>query len=254
MLVFFVATAMAMERQITWYLAVDQFGYLNFARDLLSGHVFHDWPPLHGFQQFMPPRTDVLAQTYVDDGGRLYCRYSPGFPMLLAAWMAVFGTYGAHYLNPTLYLVLLAIALVFQLRLFRSPWRAGAGTVLITLFPTFTYLWGLTLTRDMSAHVFAFTGLFLLLPARGRALTAGRMLGAMARARVRRQHPARRGALPRARDAHAGGAPGARAQPSHGAHAALRSRAGTDRRRTAGPRSSACRRSWPTTGSRRGTR
>jgi hypothetical protein len=179
MLVFFVATAMAMERQITWYLAVDQFGYLNFARDLLSGHVFHDWPPLHGFQRFMPPRTDVLAQTYVDDGGRLYCRYSPGFPMMLAAWMAVFGDYGAHYLNPTLYLVLLAIALACQLRLFRSPWRAGIGTVLITLFPTFTYLWGLTLTRDMSAHVFAFTGFFLLLPARGRALTAGRMLGAM---------------------------------------------------------------------------
>jgi hypothetical protein len=178
-LVFFVATAMAMERQITWYLAVDQFGYLNFARDLLSGHVFHDWPPLRALQPFMPPRTDVLAQTYVDDGGRLYCRYSPGFPMLLAPWMAIFGTYGAHYLNPTLYLVLLAIALVFQLRLFRSPWRAGAGTVLITLFPTFTYLWGLTLTRDMSAHVFAFAGLFLLLPARGRALTAGRMLGAM---------------------------------------------------------------------------
>ena len=178
-LVFFVATAMAMERQITWYLAVDQFGYLNFAHDLLSGHVFHDWPPLHGLQQFMPPRTDVLAQTYVDDGGRVYCRYSPGFPMLLAAWMAIFGDYGAHYLNPTLYLVLLAIALVFQLRLFRSPWRAGIGTVLITLFPTFTHLWGLTLTRDMSVHVFAFTGLFLLLPAHGRRLTPGRMLGAM---------------------------------------------------------------------------
>jgi len=178
-LVFFVATAMAIERQITWYLAVDQFGYLNFAHDLLHGHVFHDWPPLRSLQQFMPPRTDVLAQTYVDDGGRLYCRYSPGFPMLLAAWMAIFGDYGAHYLNPTLYLVLLAIALVFQLRLFRSPWRAGIGTVLITLFPTFTHLWGLTLTRDMSAHVFAFTGLFLLLPAHGRRLTPGRMLGAM---------------------------------------------------------------------------
>jgi hypothetical protein len=178
-LVLFVATAMAMERQITWYLAVDQFGYLNFAHDLLSGHVFHDWPPLHGLQQFMPPRTDVLAQTYVDDGGRLYCRYSPGFPMLLAAWMAIFGDYGVHYLNPTLYLVLLAIALVFQLRLFRSPWRAGIGTVLITLFPTYSHLWGLTLTRDMSAHVFAFTGLFLLLPVHGRPLAPARMLGAM---------------------------------------------------------------------------
>src|SRR5262249_56722276 len=129
--------------------------------------------------QFMPPRTDVLSQTYVDDGGRLYCRYSPGFPMLLAVWLAIFGDYGAHYLNPTLYLVFLAIALVFQLRLFRSPWRAGIGTVLITLFPTYAHLWGLTLTRDMSAHVFAFTGLFLLLQVHGRPLAPARMLVAM---------------------------------------------------------------------------
>src|SRR5262249_3113743 len=175
-LAFFVATAIALERQITWYLAVDQFGYLRFAHDLLSGRVFHDWPPLHALQQHLPPRTDVLAQTYVDDGGRLYCRYSPGFPMLLAAWIAIFGDLGAHYLNATLYLVLLAIALAFQWRLFRSPWRAGAGTVLIALFPTLMHLWGLTLTRDISAHVFAFAGLFLLLPARGRALGAPRLL------------------------------------------------------------------------------
>jgi hypothetical protein len=177
-LVFFAATAMAIERQITWYLAVDQFGYLNFAHDLLSGRVFHDWPPLRALQQSLPARTDVLAQTYIDDGGRLYCRYSPGFPILLAAWIGIFGDYGAHYLNPTLYLVLLAIALLFQWRLFRSPWRAGAGTALIALFPTLMHLWGLTLTRDISAHVFAFTGLFLLVPARGRALAAPRLLAA----------------------------------------------------------------------------
>ncbi len=177
-LAFFAATAIALERQITWYLAVDQFGYLSFAHDLLSGRVFHDWAPLRALQQFMPARTDVLAQTYVDDAGRLYCRYSPGFPMLLAVWIGIFGDYGAHYLNPTLYLVLLAIALLFQWRLFRSPWRAGAGTVLIALFPTLMYLWGLTLTRDISAHVFAFTALLLLLPARGRALAPRRLFAA----------------------------------------------------------------------------
>jgi hypothetical protein len=176
--VFFYFTAAALERQITWYLAVDQFGYLNFAHDLLHGHVFHQWQPLKALEPFFPARTDLLAQTYVYDSGRLYCRYAPGFPILLASWIGLFGDDRAHYLNPTLYLVLLAIALVFQWRLFRSPWRAAAGTALIALFPTLMHLWGLTLTRDLSAHVFAFTGLFLLLPATGKRIRPPRLLAA----------------------------------------------------------------------------
>ena len=176
--VFFYYTAASLERQITWYLAVDQFGYLNFAHDLLHGRIFHDWAPLKALEPFFPSRTDLLAQTYIYDDGRVYCRYAPGFPLLLAGWLGLFGDDRAHYLNPTLYLVLLAVALAFQWRLFRSPWRAAAGTALIALFPTLMYLWGLTLTRDLSAHVFAFTGLFLLLPADGRAMRGRRMLAA----------------------------------------------------------------------------
>ena len=112
------------------------------------------------------------------DDGRLYCRYAPGFPLLLAGWVGLLGDDRAHYLNPTLYLVLLAVALGFQWRAFRSPWRAAAGTALIALFPTSMYLWGLTLTRDLSAHVFAFVGLFLLLPVRGKPIHPGRLLAA----------------------------------------------------------------------------
>ncbi len=176
--VLFYFTALGIERQITWYLAVDQFGYLTFANDLLHGRVFHEWAPLKALEQFFPPRTDVLAQTYVYDQGRMYCRYSPGFPMLLAGWIGLLGDERAHYLNPTVYLVLLAVALAFQWRLFHSPWRAAAGTALIALFPTMMHLWGLTLTRDLSAHLFALTGLFLLLPAHGTRLRARRLLTA----------------------------------------------------------------------------
>ena len=159
-------------------LAVDQFGYLTFAHDLLHGRIFHEWAPLKALEPFFPGRTDVLAQTYVYDDGRLYCRYAPGFPILLAGWIGLLGDDRAHYLNPTLYLVLLAVALAFQWRMFRSPWRATAGTALIALFPTMMYLWGLTLTRDLSAHVFAFAGLFLLLPAGGKPIRARRLLAA----------------------------------------------------------------------------
>lgn len=177
MLVLFVYTWQWLERQVTWYLAVDQFGYLNFAHDLLQGRIFHDWKPLAALGQYMPDRTDMLAQTYVYDHGRLYCRYSPGFPILLAAWIGCFGDEGAHYLNPSVYMTLLALIVAFQWRAFHSPWRAGVGAALVTLFPNFMHYWGLTLTRDLSAHLFAFVGLFLLLP-HGRPLRWRRTLAA----------------------------------------------------------------------------
>ena len=199
-------TAVALERQITWYLAVDQFGYLTFAHDLLHGQVFHDWAPLEALEPFFPPRTDVLVQTYVYDHGRLYCRYAPGFPLLLAGWIGVFGDDRAHYLNPTLYLVLLAVAVAFQWRIFRSPWRAMAGTALIALFPTMMHLWGLTLTRDLSAHVFGFIGLFLLLPVRGRPDQPEATPRCRPGARLQRGDSPRRRPLPRAGGVYAGAA------------------------------------------------
>ena len=180
---FFWVTWQVTERHVTWYLAVDQFGYLTFASDLLAGRVFHQWKPLEALGAAIPQRTDVLAQTYVRDGDVLYCRYAPGFAMILAGWMGLFGTEAAHLLNPVMYLVLLGATLLFQWRVFRSPWRATAGTALIALFPTNIHLWGLTLTRDLAAHLAAFVGLFLMLPARGRplgwqrGLAAGLVLG-----------------------------------------------------------------------------
>jgi hypothetical protein len=166
-------TGLALERKITWYLAVDQFGYLTFAHDLLAGHVFHHWPPMDAFARNLV-RTDVLAQTYVYDHGRLFSRYAPGFPMILAAWIGVFGDDGAHLLNPTLYLSLTGLLIAFERRLFHSHWRALAGVCLFLLFPTLANLWALTLTRDLSGHLTAFAALFLLLPWRARRLDARR--------------------------------------------------------------------------------
>jgi len=171
-------TALGLEPKITWYLAVDQYGYLAFAHDLVRGQVFHHWPPLDALIPRLPARVDVLVQTYVYDHGRLYCRYAPGFPLLLAAWLRLFGDDGAHYLNPTIYLSLLVLVLAFQRRLFRSRWRATAGTALVGLFPSFLQLWALTVVRDLSTHLAGLLGLFLLLPARGRRLGRGRVAAA----------------------------------------------------------------------------
>jgi hypothetical protein len=174
----FLVTARSVERSITWYLAVDQYGYLAFAHDLSRGRVFHDWPPMDAFAPSLTGRTDVLMQTYVYDHGRLYCRYAPGFPLMLAAWLVLFGDDGAHYLNPVVFLALLALVLAFQARLFRSRWRATAGIALVVLCPTLLNLWALTLVRDLPAHLFGLGGLFLLLPVRGRRLTPRRVAAA----------------------------------------------------------------------------
>lgn len=166
-----------MEHQITWYLAVDQFGYVTFANDLLHGHIFHQWQPAEAIAHLLRPRTDMLAQTYVWDEGVMYSRYAPGFPLLLAGWLLAFGQSWAHYLNPTLFIVLLCLVIAIQWELTRSLWRGTIAVTLIFLCPTFIHLWGLTLTRDMSAHVFGFAALGLLL-SRFRPLSTRRVLAA----------------------------------------------------------------------------
>src|SRR5262245_23378506 len=175
---FVVFTARSLLQKITWYLAVDQYGYLAFGHDLARGQVFHHWPPLDAFLSRIPEQVDILVQTYVYDHGKAYCRYAPGFPIILAAWLLLFGDDGAHYLNPTIFICLLLLVIAFQRRLFPSRWRPTSGGVLMVLFPSMLHLWGITLVRDLSTHLFAVLGLFLLLPVRGRPLAPGRTAAA----------------------------------------------------------------------------
>jgi hypothetical protein len=165
----------AIEARITWYLAVDQFGYLQFAHDLLRGTVFHEWEPAR-IMGLLPKRTDVLAQTYIWDDGRMYCRYSPGFPLLVAGWIGLFGDERVSFLNPTIYLALLGVAAACTWRLTGSAWRGLVVAVLIALCPTQMYWWATTLTRDLSAHLFALIGLYQLIPRADRPLTARRAI------------------------------------------------------------------------------
>src|SRR5437016_4861021 len=179
--VFFAFTAAAIEHKITWYLAVDQFGSLVFARDLLHGRLFHEWAPARMLASLMPERTDVLAQTYVWDHGILYSRYAPGFPLLLAAWTGLFGAPAAHLLNPVLFLALLGVLVALEWRVHRSLWCGTAVAVLVMICPSGVSLWALTPTRDVPAHFFAFLALALL-AGRGplgtrRELAAGLALG-----------------------------------------------------------------------------
>ncbi|MBM4265943.1 MAG: hypothetical protein FJ144_04915 [Deltaproteobacteria bacterium] len=196
--------AWGLWRLNTWYLASDQFAFLTFARDLRAGTIFH---PDETLELISPEgrrgalARDALAQTYFWRDGRLYSRYPPGFPALLAVAGIVGGEVGEHALNPVLYLLTLVVlaGLTWTLVRARVPTQdsavdpaaegasrldepdlaAGAAVAamwILLLLPTQVHLWGITVVRDLPAHLLAL--LALLAAVRGRMLWCGAALGA----------------------------------------------------------------------------
>lgn len=152
------------QGKVTWYLAVDQHGYYAFARDLLHGRLFHPWSPATLLGDKLWPRTDVLAQTYIFDQGRIHSRYAPGFPILLAGWLGLFGESNIHALNPVLFCVAMGLVALLVRKTTGSWWRGLAAASFVAICPTQIHWWGATLTRDVATHAVAWSGLCLLLP------------------------------------------------------------------------------------------
>ena len=158
-------------RRITWYVATLQHANLTFARDLAHGAVFHHSAALDALADLMPARTDAMAQTYVWDHGRLYSRYAPGFPLLLAGTMRLFGEDAVHYVNPALFLMLLVVLMAIGHRLLRSAWLGAAVPALVLLTPTRTPWWAFTPTNDVAAHLAGLIALYLAIVHAERRLT-----------------------------------------------------------------------------------
>lgn len=176
-----------MERT-SWYLAIDQFGYLTFARDLAHGRVFHRWEALRAIAPLLPPgvSVDVLAQTYVLREGLLYCRYAPGFPLLLAL-ATPFGETALHAVSPLALLGLLVCLFAFGRRLLGSPWLALAAALLAVILPSYLLQWSISPLRDVPAHLVAVGALALVTGearTRRRAGLAGVLLGLAGSIRV----------------------------------------------------------------------
>jgi hypothetical protein len=171
-----VVAARGLERRTTWYLASDQFAFLTFADDLRQGTVFHDPTIVRRLSPGVPPdvAVDALFQTYIYRDHRLYSRYPPGFPMLLAAAGALGGEPAQHLLNPVLYLLLLAALGVGVGRLA----GAGAGVAVMwamLVVPAEVHYWGITVARDLPAHLLALLSVWLAW--RARTTTAAFVLG-----------------------------------------------------------------------------
>jgi len=182
-LVALLVAARGLERHNTWYLASDQFAFLTFASDLQRGTVFHDTSTLEIAVPDQRPghAYDALAQTYFWRDDALYSRYPPGFPALLALAGLAGGERAQHLLNPLLYLTILLLIGWLTWTLVRPNDRAlaaGSGiaaTWLLLVLPTDVHLWGITVARDLPAHLLA---LLAILAAVGRRhATCGLALG-----------------------------------------------------------------------------
>jgi hypothetical protein len=156
-----VVAARGLERRNTWYLASDQFAFLAFADDLRRGSVFHD-PSTVALLIGAVPRgetADAYYQTYLWRDGRLWSRYPPGFPLLLAAAGALGGEGAMHLLNPILYIgLLLALACFTRVLLDGTAIAAGAAAAApwaLLVIPTEVHYWGITVARDLPAHLLA---------------------------------------------------------------------------------------------------
>jgi len=172
-------------QRTTWYLAIDQFGYLTFAEDLSRGSVRHDWDLLPALRPLLPAGVDidVYAQTYVRHGDTLFCRYSPGYPLLLAAVRSLLGPGAEHFVNPPALVLLLLLVYLIGCRVLGSTWLGLAAALLVALMPNYVLMWSTSPLRDVPAHTFALAGLWVLLSgARGlragwRELVAAGLLG-----------------------------------------------------------------------------
>src|SRR5262249_41864154 len=158
-----VVAARGLDRHTTWYLASDEFGFLTQADDLRHGRVFHDPGEFAAIASNLPPgqTADAHYQTYLWRDGRLFSRYPPGFPLLLALAALVGGPRAQHLLHPVLYMDLVAGLPRFRRFMFRGAadgtpeGAAAAAPWALLVSPAAVHYWGLTVARDLTARLLA---------------------------------------------------------------------------------------------------
>src|SRR5262245_29115667 len=175
------AAVRGLVRYNTWYLASDQFAFLTFADDLGHGRIFHDPSTVElllGPQLPHDAAVDVYYQTYILRQDRVFSRYPPGYPMMLAAAKLVGGETAQHWLNPLLYLLLIAVLGRLAARLADDAprWAVAATTMWAALvIPVEVHYWGITVARDLPAHLLALLAVLRALS--GAPASCGALLG-----------------------------------------------------------------------------
>jgi len=156
-------------------LGSDPFGIVHFAGHLSRGMLFSDFPVYDWFKRDWAPGEAhfVLHGNYIADGQRLFCKYTIGFPLILAGFIRVLGPGSVYFAN----VVVLVILLAAEYGLARSFLRNFTGDRLLALIAPILLMvlvnkiWGLALrpARDLSALALLVLGFYLGAVGLGRA-------------------------------------------------------------------------------------
>jgi|GEM_PF-2227713 len=148
-------------------LGSDPYGIVHFADHLARGKIYSDFPVYNWFKQDWKPGEAhfVLHGNYVLSEGKMACKYTIGFPLLLALSINIFGSGSVYYAN----VFILLLLLWFHFRLARLIFSDRPdGLLLSVLCPLLlvlmiSRLWSLSLrpSRDLSALMFILGGSYL---------------------------------------------------------------------------------------------
>jgi len=123
-----------------WPNSADEYGYLYAARTLLAGRVFNPAPPVPGLFDFY--------WIGIRDG-KMASQYAPGWPVVLAPFVAA---HVAFLANPVLTLVL-GLLLRACLRRIGTPPAASAGLLVLVMLSPFTLFNGGSLFNHVQSAV-----------------------------------------------------------------------------------------------------
>jgi len=145
-------------------LGSDPYGIVHFADHLSRGKIYSDFPVYNWFKKDWRPGEAyfVLHGNYVLREGKMSCKYTIGFPLLLAVSINLFGSGSVYFAN----VFILVILLWFHFRLARLIFSGRPdGLLLSVLCPILlllmiSRLWSLSLrpSRDLSALMFIVAG------------------------------------------------------------------------------------------------
>ncbi|MFH1038186.1 MAG: hypothetical protein V1789_05895 [PVC group bacterium] len=176
-----------------YYVAIgsDQYEVIRFAGALKSGSIFLDHPVFELVKDRAEPGKlySIHYGGYLLRDGRIFCKYAIGYPLILAAFLALFGLSGVFFANFFIYSALLLIIyllgnLYFSGRPDRRALSLGAALLFFLLIEE---VWQLSVTPHGDvASLFCLTaGIYFLVlsfrgrkvPAIGRVMVSGLFLG-----------------------------------------------------------------------------
>ena len=154
-------------------LGSDPFGIVHFAGHLARGRFGSDFPVYSWFKpDWEGGETHfVLGGNYLASSRGLYCKYTIGFPLILAAFIRIFGPDSVYYANFLMLAALLGAVFLFARQALGRCERPGLAALLapFLLVVLIGKLWSLSLrpARDVSALALVVGGCFLLLRGAG---------------------------------------------------------------------------------------